>query len=109
MGRPYLAMSRSEQEAWGQMSKELKRAKVIHPSLPADPNRRLRILVEEVGEVAQAIDQDANPHRSAVEPTGPNHYTKEELAQVAATAIRWIAAIIEEEDANAPRQRKFRS
>lgn len=49
-----------------------------HPKFPHSPGDRLAILVEEVGEVATAI-QNQDPIN-----------LREELTQVAATAVRWL-------------------
>ena len=56
----------------------------------ADPNRKLRVLVEEVGEVAEAIDRIENSksnHRPARE------HLRDELVQVAAVACGWLESM----------------
>ena len=55
-----------------------------------DLNRKLRVLVEEVGEVAEAIDR--------IELSKPNHipardHLRDELVQVAAVACAWLEAM----------------
>ena len=54
----------------------------------ADPKRKLRVLVEEVGEVAQAIDFLEHGHRQ----TRLKHL-REEIIQVAAVAVAWLEAL----------------
>ena len=61
----------------------------------ADPNRKLRVLMEEVGEVAEAIDlletckPGCKPHARMT-----NHL-RDELTQVAAVAVAWLEAMEE--------------
>lgn len=59
--------------------------------LPHDSPRRLPILVEEVGEVAKALNEDA-----------PMKELRMELIQVAAMAAAWIAALDRMETWNTP-------
>lgn len=55
----------------------------IHPDFPGE--KRLAILMEEVGEVAKAIQN------------GDIENLKEELIQVASVCVRWLEHIIEVE------------
>ena len=55
----------------------------------ADRNRKLRVLVEEVGEVAEAIDQcELNP-----EALRRREHLRDELVQVAAVAVAWLESM----------------
>jgi len=57
-------------------------------TLSVDPNRKLRVLVEEVGEVAEAIDRleagDCWLNRT---------HLQDELVHVAAVAVAWLEAL----------------
>jgi len=56
----------------------------------ADENRKLRVLAEEVGEVAEALDRIENSksnHRPARE------HLRDELVQVAAVACGWLESM----------------
>lgn len=55
----------------------------------ADVNRKLRVLVEEVGEVAEAIDslEFSNPPRRV---RMLQAHLQDELIQVAAVAVAWL-------------------
>lgn len=63
-----------------------------HPGLPSTHDVRLRILVEEVGEVARAID-NLQKAQTAQEQVAPFRNLREELVQVAACAVGWLEAI----------------
>lgn len=94
---------------------EMSRARELHnQSLEIfDHDRRLRVLVEEVGEVARAIDdidkaEDRRREGARTQSTawleGARHAVGDarthlivELVQVAATAVRWIAAELDKE------------
>lgn len=65
----------------GEVRKEMQRAKDEHGPLSTDPLRALRILVEEVGEVADAIPREKG---------GDEEHLALELRQVAATALLWL-------------------
>ena len=54
----------------------------------ADPNRKLRVLVEEVGEVAEALDALENK-----KDWKRFDHLREELVQVAAVAVAWLEAL----------------
>jgi hypothetical protein len=57
-----------------------------------DPARKLRVLTEEIGEVAQAIDLLENPKPfSRVKAVQVNF--REELVQVAAVAVAWLESM----------------
>ncbi len=56
----------------------------------ADPNRKLRVLVEEVGEVAEAIDileLTKAGRKAAIK------HLRDELTQVAAVAVAWLESM----------------
>lgn len=73
---------------WGRIKREIKAAEDKHGTLPPDPLRRLRILTEEVGEVARELDP-VSFKGHAVFSSG----LIDELAQVGATVVRWLADI----------------
>jgi hypothetical protein len=56
-----------------------------------DDDRKLRILTEKLGEVAQAIDriEKINPKQKALLKVAKNHL-RAELKQVAAIAVAWL-------------------
>ncbi len=54
----------------------------------ADDNRKLRVLVEEVGEVAEALDALENK-----KDWKRFDHLREELVQVAAVAVAWLEAL----------------
>lgn len=56
----------------------------------ADDNRKLRILVEEVGEVAEAIDRVEN---SKINHLPAKEHLRDELVQVAAVACAWLESM----------------
>jgi hypothetical protein len=55
----------------------------------ADANRKLRVLVEEVGEVAEALDAFDYPNPTKRLAAIKDHL-QDELVQVAAVAIAWL-------------------
>jgi hypothetical protein len=59
-----------------------------------DANRKLRVLVEEVGEVAEALDL-LEPAVVAVEIKKRKAHLRDELTQVAAVAIAWLESMEE--------------
>lgn len=65
----------------GEVRKEMQRARDEHGPLSTDPLRALRVLVEEVGEVADAIPREKG---------GSEEHLALELRQVAATAMIWL-------------------
>lgn len=65
----------------GEVRREMQRAKDEHGPLSTDPLRALRVLVEEVGEVADAISETG---------TDGEAHLAQELRQVAATAMIWL-------------------
>lgn len=62
------------------LHEEVTRSSRIHPIFPTDPYRRLRILVEEVGEIAKASDPATIDYNNL----------RTELIQVGATIFRWL-------------------
>ena len=58
----------------------------------ADANRKLRVLVEEVGEVAEALDALEFQHVSRREKRLRAHL-QDELVQVAAVAVAWLESL----------------
>ena len=64
------------------------------------PDRKLRVLVERIGEVARAVEQmeftvlrgKLSPHRSA-KSTGTRHDLRNELTQLAAAGIAWLESL----------------
>ena len=66
---------------------------LFSPDSPvADANRKLRVLVEEVGEVAEVIDRLEFPHTSRREQILRDHL-QDELVQVAAVAVAWLESL----------------
>lgn len=63
----------------------------------ADDNRKLRALVEEVGEVAQELD------RCEAMPTNARNDLRNELVQTAAVCIAWLEALEVTLDSRLPR------
>ena len=62
----------------------------------ADPKRKLRILVEELGEVAKAIDQlEIAGSRNSLALKAWHDELKLELVQVAAVAVAWLESLEE--------------
>ncbi len=61
-----------------------------------DDDARLRVLVEEVGEVARELNERDNLTLAGV--SGLRERLRVELIQVAATAAGWAAALTEEEE-----------
>jgi NTP pyrophosphatase (non-canonical NTP hydrolase) len=59
----------------------------------ADNNRKLRILVEEVGEVAEAIDHLEQLNHNSPAAKRQREHLREELIQVAAVAVAWLEAL----------------
>jgi hypothetical protein len=57
-----------------------------------DDNRKLRVLVEEVGEVAQEIDFLENA-KGALSRAKFSGQLREELTQVAAVAVAWLESL----------------
>ena len=57
-----------------------------------DPRRKLRVIVEELGEVAQAVDW-----LEASESKANREHLIEELIQVAAVAVAWLEALLQPE------------
>ena len=66
-------------------------------SATPDANRKLRVLVEEVGEVAEAIDQievcESSPTPCRRHLPRLNKNLREELIQVAAVAVAWLESM----------------
>lgn len=62
---------------------ELGKAKAKHPEFPDNPAEALCIITEEVGELAEAINDKQGKERM-----------KEEAAHVAVTAIRFIEGLL---------------
>ena len=58
---------------------QLEKAKTKHPIFPSNPSEGLSIITEEIGELAEAINDMETKER-----------LKEEAAHVAVTAIRFI-------------------
>jgi NTP pyrophosphatase (non-canonical NTP hydrolase) len=61
---------------------ELGKAKAKHPEFPDNPAEALSIITEEVGELAEAINDKQSKERM-----------REEAAHVAVTAIRFIEGL----------------
>ena len=59
-------------------------------STTADDNRKLRVLTEEIGEVAEAIDRIENS-KSNHQPA--RDHLRDELVQVAAVACAWLECL----------------
>ena len=58
----------------------------------ADPNRKLRVLMEEVGEVARSLDLlEGLTIKRAIEKEQNN--LRDELTQVAAVAVAWLESL----------------
>lgn len=87
---------------WGEVKKEMRRAVDLHGPLPSDPERALRILVEEVGEAAKDIERIVHPDRDLIHPDRGEAERKAkqdllaEVIQVAATAVQWANNLQEE-------------
>ena len=62
-----------------------------------DDNRKLRILVEEVGEVAEAIERLEMSKRGHLP---AKEHLREELVQVAAVAVAWLESLEKSEIGN---------
>lgn len=73
-------------ESMDNLHDELSRQFVKFPRFPADDLTALRVIVEEVGEVARALD------------TLDDENLKEEILQIAAVCIRWYARIIDDSE-----------
>lgn len=58
----------------------------------ASTERRLRILVEEVGEAATAIEEIDQAQRAGKSTEAARRHLLEEIVQVASGALRWAAA-----------------
>jgi NTP pyrophosphatase (non-canonical NTP hydrolase) len=58
-------------------------------------NRKLRVLVEEVGEVAEAIDHLEQLNRTSKAAAKQRDHLREELVQVAAVAVAWLESLEE--------------
>jgi hypothetical protein len=58
----------------------------------ASTERRLRILVEEVGETAAAIEEIDQAQRAGKSTSVARQHLLEEIIQVASGALRWAAA-----------------
>lgn len=65
-------------------------------SVVAEPRRKLRVLIEEVGEVAEAIDEwerwNASP-RAGVQQQRAQKHLVTELIQVAAVCVAWLESL----------------
>lgn len=73
-------------DVWAEIARQVnKHGEQSCPNLPPSDPRWLPILVEEVGEAATEVAND--------DPEIVNTALREELVQVAAVAIAWIAAI----------------
>jgi hypothetical protein len=59
----------------------------------ADPNRKLRVLVEEVGEVAEAIDHLEQLNSNSNAAARQREHLRDELVQVAAVAVAWLESM----------------
>lgn len=66
------------QELPDPVARELDAARKKHPQWPASPFRQVAVIAEEVGELAQAVNNDDLNH------------ARQEAAQVAAVAIRFL-------------------
>ena len=75
----YLENMSSEVAAVSFVGEEYAKAKAKHPVFPANPAEGLSIIAEELGELAEAINDMETKDR-----------LKEEAAHVAVTAIRFI-------------------
>jgi NTP pyrophosphatase (non-canonical NTP hydrolase) len=71
----------TRKEIFQAIEKERARQDELHP-VELTPLARLAVLMEEVGEVAEALQEGPAP--------GTLEHLEEELIQVAATAVRWL-------------------
>ncbi len=97
-----------DDESWSLAKAEMRRARDKHSfSMErGDHNYRLRVLVEEVGEIAAAIEdvQVAEERATLVHPAHVRELREhmlEEIVQVAATALRWASAEIRARNSDA--------
>lgn len=74
---------------YGMVKREMQRAVDLHGPLSTNHETALRILVEEVGEAAEAI-HDIIHAKTAVERGMAKIHLRTELVQVTATALRWL-------------------
>lgn len=78
----YLENMSSEVVAVSFVGKEYAKAKAKHPVFPDNPAEGLSIIAEELGELAEAVNDQQGKERM-----------KEEAAHVAVTAIRFIEGL----------------
>jgi hypothetical protein len=91
---PNVAVSTSNKVAvWGRILTELERANRLHPSYPADPVRRVALIVEEVGEAMKEALEMARP---GVDTKVISARLEDELIQVAALCVYQLLVMWEE-------------
>jgi NTP pyrophosphatase (non-canonical NTP hydrolase) len=62
-------------------------------SLTASPKRKLRVLIEEIGEVARAIDRIESYQILKISKKDAEAHLCEELVQVAAVCVAWLESL----------------